>query len=337
MDTIRLKASLSGADPETIARQVLKLPAFAGDAPWEVRVDNSNIPVSSGWLDRAFREAKAELYVIWDENLSRWVQYTPGVIVKFANPGVPRDPEAAWSLIGGLPFELASFASIYEDWSKEDGEHYLSPGFGGMHFPLGWGCAFKGKGHDRLVSRRWLDYGPWRLVRGPDETSLVQFHDLRAGPATALAQARPGHDRMGITDTGGFLQDPYFPTHRIKGLYDSAECQLKVFVHGRHVTQLEMLDACAVRHYQGLGPSQPLKSVAYVFAEEQRAREHLHELWLRDLQCWTFINALEKRIDTDYHPVPNTPEWVRTLGGSGCRGESAAGGTGRRAGGTGRR
>ena len=78
----------------------------------------------------------------------------------------------AW--IEALPFEVCSIGSIYPDeWIKLDGI-----GFGNMHSSHGWACAFRGKGHDRLVSRRWLDFGPWRVIRRPGDLTLVQFHDL---------------------------------------------------------------------------------------------------------------------------------------------------------------
>ena len=178
---------------------------------------------------------------------------------------------------------------------------------------LGWGCAFKGAGHNRLVSRRWLDFGPWRLIRGTNDVSMVQFHDLGADAPTALEQAKPGHERMGISDTGGFIQTAYVYAHKIDGLYSQEERKLRILIHGREVSEREMLDACAVRHYQALGADSPIDSIAYVFAVEAEARAHLHELWLRELECWAFIGGCEERLDLDYHPAPDKPSWVKRL------------------------
>jgi hypothetical protein len=53
--------------------------------------------------------------------------------------------------------------------------------------------------------------------------------------------------------------------------------------------------------------------VAYVFVDEADARAHLHELWLRELECWLVDDKGKRRLDLDYHPVPNPPGWVKRL------------------------
>jgi len=86
---------------------------------------------------------------------------------------------------------------------------------------------------------------------------------------------------------------------------------LKVVVHGRAVSQCEMLDACAARVYQPLGPDKPLAQVAYVFMTEDQARAYLHELWLRGLECWAIVEGREVRLDDSYEPgPPPKPDWV---------------------------
>jgi hypothetical protein len=73
-----------------------------------------------------------------------------------------------------------------------------------------------------------------------------------------------------------------------------------------------MVDMAKARYEQLLGSEKPFDSVAYIFTEsEEAARAHLHDLWLRELECWAFIDHLQTRIDLDYHPTPNKPEWVR--------------------------
>jgi hypothetical protein len=160
-----------------------------------------------------------------------------------------------------------------------------------------------------------LEYGPWRVIRIPDDITFIQFHDLTADAETALEQAKPGHERMGISDFGGFLQTDYVYEYKPIGPYVPEERKLKIIVHGRDVTQTEMLDACAARHYQALGSERPLDNIAYIFMEEEPARAHLHELWLRELECWAIIEGREVRLDTDYHPTPVKPEWVLRLEG----------------------
>jgi hypothetical protein len=83
---------------------------------------------------------------------------------------------------------------------------------------------------------------------------------------------------------------------------------------GETVTEREMLDACAARFYQALGPEQPLDNVVYVFVDDEAARAHLHELWLRGLECRAFAAGVERRLDDDYQPPPpDRPEWVVRL------------------------
>ena len=234
-----------------------------------------------------------------------------GAVVKLQREDHPYEPERVLGWLAQLPFEIASFAPVHAEWLAS-ATRYWAPGFGDLHFSHGWACAFKGAGHDRLVSRRWLEFGPWRLLRGANDTTLVQFHALDADAATALAQARPSHERMGISDVGGFVQTGYVYANGIEGLYVPEERKLKITAFGRAVPQREMLDVCAARHDQALGPERPIDKVAYVFAEEREAREHLHELWLREIECWTFVDSIETRIDVVHTPQrPEPPGWAR--------------------------
>jgi hypothetical protein len=163
------------------------------------------------------------------------------------------------------------------------------------------------------VSRRWLEYGPWRLLRGEGDLSFVQFHDLAAGADEALAQARPGQARMGIGETGGFLQDDYVYRADRTGLYDAAERKLVIAAAGP-VSQLAMRDACAARRARRNDEREPIERIAYMFISEALAREHLHDLWLRELECWALIDGKKVRLDESYRPAPTQPEWVARLG-----------------------
>src|SRR5690606_31722327 len=188
-------------------------------------------------------------------------------------------------------------------------------GFGDGHFPLGLACAFRGNGHEQLVSRRWLTYGPWKLLRDERcDLSFIQFHDVSADPSQAVEQAKSGHQRMGISETGGFIQRNFVYRYDWDGIYLPDDQVLEVIVHGRQIDQREMLEACALRHDQGLGEDKPLKNVRYVFMTEGQARENLHELWLRELECWAIVDGQKVRLDADYDPgPPEKPEWVRRL------------------------
>jgi hypothetical protein len=263
-------------------------------------------------LSRAFAPKREE----------RRLGIAAGNVVTVLAPDLFASAEDVLDLVSPLPFTVATFGSVFPDeWREIEHDSF---GFANSHTRLGWGCAFKGKGHERLVSRRWLDFGPWRVLRGSEDLTLLQFHDLAlTNPAEALAQALPAQERIGISEIGGFIQGPSAAGRGIKyvvaeklpeGLYDAATRTLEVVVApGRTISQGEMQDACAYRYYERANKATPIASVAYVFIDEADARAHLHELWLRDLEVWTVDGGDKRRLDADYHPTPTPPTWVRNL------------------------
>ncbi|AFZ22683.1 hypothetical protein Cylst_0321 [Cylindrospermum stagnale PCC 7417] len=309
---MNLSVSLAGSDKMALLRSVQDLPSFKEKKPNQIIVDDREKKVTLDWFDKWAVTCKRDIILYWGDNEEEFIIFDQIGMVKAGIHQFPRDAQTVLTLLSSLPWTVAAFRNIHDNWFAPD-NRYRGTGFGNLHFSHGWGCAFKGEGHQRLVSRRWLEFGPWRLLRGANDTSLVQFHDLEADSATALEQAKVGHERMGISSLGGYIQTNFVYTQNLSGLYDFKQRKLKMIVHGRDVSQREMLELCAARYYQTLGPTQPLDSIAYIFMEEVKAREHLHELWLRELECWAFINGLEVRLDTDYNPIPNKPEWVRKL------------------------
>jgi hypothetical protein len=207
--------------------------------------------------------------------------------------------------LADAPFEIASIGRFLDEWGNVaiDDDAYRAPGWSGWHFSMGWAAAFKGEGHNRLVSRRWLETGPWRLLKGPNDTSLVIFHDLEADAETALAQAKAGHAQIGITDETGFLQSPFSYRYDLNGLYDEAAKVLKVVVHGRDVPPRELLEWAAIRANQRLGSDKPISAVRFIFPEEASARKHLPSLWRYEHECWAIIDGDEVRLDTDEMPT----------------------------------
>lgn len=312
---VTLRLGLSGPDLPAIFRCLQEV--FLPDAgpPTTLFVDTGGKKVVNGWLERWSAETKDFLSAEW-EGRGR-LRLDPETIVKVSLEEYEFDLNSLLEALGEVPFHICSAATIHAKWTTGAlGTEYLARSFGDMHWRHGWSCLFRGEGHNRLVSRQWLDFGPWRLLRGPNDTSLVQFHERDADAATALEQARPGHERMGISAVGGFLQTDFRYSRDLGALYYASERKLHIVVPtGEEVTQREMLDACAARHYQILGPDQPIENVAYVFAEEHQARAHLHELWLRDLECRTFIEGIEVNLSDDYHPTPVKPGWVTRLEG----------------------
>lgn len=246
---------------------------------------------------------------------------TDRTIVKTANRQRTSDVNFIRTAFEELPFLFCSGASTSSEWGFVGSQfNYLGCGFGDMHHPTGWMCSFKKNGHNRLVSRRWLDFGPWRVIRNKNDLTIVQFHELETDDRTALEQARPGHQLL----TRGFLEsDPEWehlfepPQSKganatIKGLYDSSTRTLMQIVTGRDVSQEEMREACAIRLWKPL--AEPVERVAYKFIREEDARRHLHELWLREIEVYAFIDGVERRIDLDYSPPkPIAPDWVKRV------------------------
>ncbi len=304
----------SGPDLGAIAARMVRWPWFAG-VPVYLEVDDRQRKPGAGWAE-AVLAAKGSATADWDRaageadahliTLQQRGRGHAGIVLAAA-PGAFSRVDEVLELLRDLPFELASFRSVWPAEWKTLGAPRL--GFGQQHAFHGWACAFRGAGHDRLVSRRWLDHGPWRLHRsGADDLSLVQFHDLEADAATALAQATPGHARMGIGETGGFLQA--LPRgDKLEGLYDPGTRTMEVLVQDRSVPSAEMLSACAVRRARRSDPERPIERVAFVFVEEADASAHCHELWLRELECWTVDGGTRRRLDSDHHPAPAPPPW----------------------------
>ncbi len=308
-----LQLGLAGPDIVAVAKAMIAAGLAPSTTPASLSIDGNRRKPSADWLESSV--AKCRTYVMAGWGGDAWLRVDPRYIVKASAPDYDLEPDRVLAQLAKIPFTVGSTPSLYPAWDDGTlGESYQAPGFGDLHWSHGWACFFRGAGHDRLVSRRWLDYGPWRLLRGEQDTSLVQFHDLAADAATALAQAKPGHERMGISDIGGYIQSNYAPSADIRGTYHPGQHKLEFVVHGREVSQVEMLDACAARYYQALGRDKPLRRIAYVFMEESVARAHLHELWLRELECWAIIAGREVRLDEDYRPARSLPAWVAALG-----------------------
>jgi hypothetical protein len=308
---MNLTIGISGPNLVAALQGLLSSGLFHVGEPTELSVDDRKRPVSKDWAERWPPTCRRDVFAEWGR--TGHVSLERDTIVKAERRGTLVVPVQVLAVLSTVPFELASFDVLHEEWDAEP-NRYWPPGFANLHWPHGWACAFKGAGHKRLVSRRWLEHGPWLVRRGPNDTTLIQCHDLDADAATALEQAKPGHDRMGISENGGFLQWPgYVMKHAIEGLYVAATRELRVVVHGRDVPESEMTDAAAMRAFNGYGDDKPIEKLIYVFMDEAAARKHLHQLWLRDIEVRALIRGVETRLDADYAPEPVKPEWVKRV------------------------
>lgn len=304
MTTDPMKFTVSGPDLAALTTAIASLPAFSA-MPTAVEVDHQKKPPIADWLTRWLPQTKNDLRVEWGDDTVLW--HAKGRVLA-KSPAFADDMPHLARLIAELPIELAALWTPYGlDWKAAD---YRPPGFSDGHIPHGWACMFRGAGHDRLVSRRWLEYGPWKLTRLSGDVSLVEFYDLSADEATALAQAKVGHDRMGISPDGGFLQAPYVYYNKLDGVYDPKTRTYKIPVAVRKLKPSEMLDAGALRVEKRNDPKTPIELCGFTFVMgKEEAEPYLHELWTRELGCWAVVDGVDVRLDDSYTPPPPKPPW----------------------------
>ena len=179
-----------------------------------------------------------------------------------------------------------------------------------FHPPLGWCALVKGEGHRRYPAR-WLARGPWRTVRGNNDVTLVQFHDLQARPRDALEQAIPGIDWW----WNGCARDAFRTFQSdLTGRYDASSRTHEITVGEQELTHRDMFEA-----YQGLSKTRiyagPVDQVSYLFNHRRQAEQHLDRLWHYGMQVWTLDESGSRlRLDADYESPPfEPPEWVKEL------------------------
>jgi hypothetical protein len=310
----KLTITLACPDPTSTLEQVALIHQFT-TLPVKIEVDDETPPAGADWV-RDLGGARIDGCAYW-ENRRKQVEILPrSDLVVFSLPNAFSTLDEALTIIEPLPFEICALGAVFfDEWIKADYERWS---FSRSHIDHGWACAFRGAGHDRLVSRRWLNFGPWRVIRRPNDTTFIQFHDLAiTDPTEAYQIAKLGHERMGCSETGGFIQHIQdWMLADVRGLYTARERLLEIVVApGEAVSQSRMLNACTLRlHHRLTRPSKdPIERIAYIFLDEADARAHLHELWLRELECWLVDGSGKRRLDLDYHPVPNPPEWVKRL------------------------
>ena len=313
---MNLHASVAGPHSSRVL-QLISQWDYWKEPPQVCSMDGDEVPAERDWVEQ-LQSCRKNGRAFWTDYKKQLGINKGSELVFIGAPSGFFTLDEALAILEPLPFEICALgATFFDEWIAAD---YYRWGFGRSMISHGWGCMFRGAGHDRLASRRWLDFGPWRVLRRPDDTTFIQFHDLAiTDPAEAYEQAKAGHERMGISPTGGYI------AWRLQGLlkgagegiYTASERLLEVVVGpGNTVTQAEMLCNAALRlHHRSAPTSTPVERVAYVFVNEPDARAHLHELWLRELECWVVDDKGKRRLDLDYHPVPEPPAWVKRLDG----------------------
>lgn len=308
-----LEASAYGRDARALVDALASTPPFSQRSPIRVRVDHKiDIAPDGDWLAEAMtRTSKSKLSATWARADGE----------RYGGPFLGLDPSGTvvWVIeedrdaesIIGLAQQLAVDVMVLGPRYRWSADRRPLVTFSDGHRYHGWAVVFKGDGHERLVSRRWLEHGPWLVRQSPGDVSYVQFHDLSADSVVAWEQANRAHVRIGIDDAGGYLHPDHQSRTRISGVYSRTARSLTISRgNGQPMTQREMLDLCAHRR-RSLVEDEPIERIRILFLAERDARRHLHELWLRELECW-FVDGdgREVRADDAYQPERIVPEWV---------------------------
>ncbi len=296
-----VSATFSSANMNALTSALLEGASYAQREPESLAIKLVKQPSASDWRARLLDPAADGVMVMWsgDDAIGR----NPGA-AWCTFPDVPLAPEAVLQRFASLPFEVAVLTIVEDFWLEAE---YFAPAIGADHALLGWGMSFKGAGHENsIVSRRWLEHGPFRRLQGPSDTTFVQFCDVTADGPTSLAQAKPAHAWI----VAGFLRPKHHYKHDITGVYTKQDGLLRIVVNGRTVSAQEILDACAARRDRKNDPEKPISNIAYIFVDEGEARAHLEALWLRGLECRVADGRGEQRLDDDFTPSISKPAWV---------------------------
>ncbi len=311
---IELNISFSSSEPIMLMKAISQsLKPFNQKLPDLVSDGYEKYTNTENWIDKLLPKYERGVGAYWGNIIENkgFIDYSPTEeIVKLKISDYELiDVESVMKMLASLPWTVATFSEI----SSQGGwDEYCVSEFTDFQFQHGWACAFKGEGHDRLVSRRCLEFGPWRLLRDEaNDISFVQFHDLNTDPATALEQVKPGHRAMSIYGVGDYIDETHTFTNDLKAHYVPEERNMRVVIPpGKEITESEMSDYCAARHFQAF-ESQPFDTLSFVFIAAEEAQNYLHDLWLREIECFGITEqGVEVRLDRDYDPVPETPDWV---------------------------
>ena len=290
-------ATFSGPDMVALTAAVLEVAPYTRGMPTEMDHKLATIPTTADWKDRMLAPEVDDLAVTWGpgQRISRSV-----AAIGAGFPSVPLEPTRILDFAAPLPFELAVVPPVH-DWMDD----YFAPAISAYHALLGWCALLKGAGHERwMASRRWVEHGPWRTYTGPNDTTLIEFHELEVEPEVSMPQAEAAHDWM----TAGFLRSDHRYANDIEGIYTQEDGLLRIIADERAMSDALLLDACVARRDRREDPEKPLSNIAFVFMDEAVAREHLDALWLRGLECLTLRDGKEVRLD-ERHTVKRKQGW----------------------------
>jgi len=285
---------LSRSLPRLMTSASRLLPA----SPTSIQIDGNEVAPQQ-ISEQLVANAKSHLIANWDISVVTQLSVEqPDTLRLNQQFELPRIPEVlAW--LCTLDFDVCIGGPLFSDWQKSAAVNVLFPG----QYPLGWMLALKGKGVDYLSSRRWLDQAPVRIHQA-DDVVLIQFHDLLADSATALAQARQGWPWFNRSPESGFLGG-VSKKGKFDGQYNSLDHGLYISVLGREPTLDELREVAYCKNFLEMDDGRPIDKVVYLFFDPIIAKKWLHELWIRGIECRTFIEGKEVILSDNYAPPPN--------------------------------
>jgi hypothetical protein len=304
---------MTGKDPVAIIERSREL----GWTPPEheafsVEVDGETVDPGSSFGDyRAMAKQSVDMYY----------GYLPGAILcdvqhgraTVGKPAVDVDIGKLVEQLATVPFETAAFGSIYQHEASNSAQvgFSASPIEGARN---AWAFAWRGAGHERLLSQRWLAQGPWKLWRGPSDTMLLQLHALDVDAQTANEQAAAAWRFFGYSNERLLIPRGYKARLELGGDYDAATQTMRVRVDGPPTNDEQRMLAWehAVARKLRRDSPQPIRSVAFVFADEELARAELPRLWRMEHEVWVERDGKQIRLDIDYAPPDMTPAWTRS-------------------------
>src|SRR5258708_26986854 len=171
---IDFKAGISGKNNKVLMQAIYQH-LFKDRHPTTVLVDDAPATFSDPGFFAEWPAYKNDIFMEWEKFGYLSIKYDEIVWFGFSAFDVRVQEVLSW--LEGLPFELASFGTAFPEWLNPF-IPYEAPSFSQFHLPHGWACAFKGPGFDRIVSPRWLDFGPWKQPILKNNTQLIPFHEL---------------------------------------------------------------------------------------------------------------------------------------------------------------
>jgi hypothetical protein len=293
---------------------------FRRSPPDYFAVDDVTLAFTEDWLEEYAKTCQQGVILRWgNENRKRFeYQQNNALVIQLDN--FAKTPERVIECLQFYPWTIASFFTRRPEVSRTP---LLHDDFYKVPRSLRWGMTFKGKGHNLLPSRRYIVHGPWRILRNEaQDITLIQFHDVNANIPTSLEQAKPGHQFMGLMGErmgtvllrGEYRDYGEDEISKLLAFYNPSERMLLHIISDRPIVPAELLEACEARILQPLGKDQLIERVGYLFVNQEEAWQNLHELWLRELECWTMIEGKKVRLDEDYTPpLSQKPEWVKRI------------------------